>query len=319
MIFFKETYRREGFLYFILHSIFYIVLDIFICYFANNLHFLSFCHFYVNRSRFSITFANNPFTTLFFHKTMSKNPVNCSIFVLDTEQQALLSSFISEFYTLRVTRILSSRSEAMEYLNQNCPTILFLDLDMQDLLHFIPKPPYIIGIGSKNAQKKIKDFLNLGFSDFIFLPIQRDNVQNVMGKFFNLHKCLSGAEESEPMAAENRIIYNNSDLKFQTNKDFIFVNDRKNGYCRVFCDEILYAQNVGNEIRVAKENGSTVYDKKNLKNFIKMLPPHNFLKINRSTVINLHKVNRVDKKNITINNMVFRVTRTFYKTVAKYL
>ena len=255
----------------------------------------------------------------FIPKKMIKKPVNCSIFVLDPEQQSLLNSCISEFYTLTVTRILSSRSEAMEYLNQNRPTILFLDLEMQDLLHFISKPPYIIGIGPKNAQKKIKEFLNFGFSDFIFYPIQRDDVQNVLGKFFNLHKCLSGAQNEEPLAAEDRILYNSADLKFQTNKDFIFVNDRKNGYCRVFCDEILYAQNVGNEIRVVKENGGTVYDKKNLKNFIKMLPPHNFLKINRSTVINLHKVNRVDKKNITINNTVFKVTRTFYKTVAKYL
>lgn len=240
------------------------------------------------------------------------------MFVLDKNQQSLLNSFLSEFYSLNLHQILNTRSEALEYLNQNRPTILFLDLEMYDILHFIQKPPYVIGVGTLNGYKKIKDCLDLGFSDFIFSPIHKDNVQNVMGKFLNLHEYLSGTKDLEMLAAESGISYNEPDLSFQTNKDFIFINDRKNGYCRVFCDEILYAQSVGNEIRVTKENGGAVYDKKNLKNFIKQLPPHKFLKINRSTVINIQKVNRIDRKNVTIKNEIFRVTRSFYKPFSKY-
>lgn len=249
---------------------------------------------------------------------MSKSLINCSMLVTDKEQQNQLTAFLSKFYSLNVDRVLHSRGEALEYLNLKRPTILFLDIELHDILHLIQKPPYVIGVGTLNGYKKIKDCLDLGFSDFIFSPIQEENVQNVLGKFLNLHEYLSGFKENESMVFENRIQYNEPDLKFQTDKDFIFINDRKNGYCRVFCDEILYAQSVGNEIRVCKENGTSVYDKKNLKNFIKQLPPHKFLKINRSTIINIHKVNRIDKKNVTINNMVFRVTRTFYKPFTKY-
>jgi len=238
--------------------------------------------------------------------------------VAETEQQNLLNSILSEFYSLNIDRVLHSRGEAMEYLTQKHPTVLFLDVEQNDILRLIQKPPYVIGVGNVNGYKKIKDFLELGFSDFIFAPIEKENVQNVMAKFLNLYEHLSGIRENKNFAFENSIQYNESDLKFQTDKDFIFINDRKNGYCRVFCDEILYAQSVGNEIRVIKENGTPVYDKKNLKNFVKQLPPRKFLKINRSTVINIHKVNRIDKKNVTINNMVFHVTRTFYKPFTKY-
>lgn len=240
------------------------------------------------------------------------------MFVKDKEHQSRLNAIFSEFYSLNIHRILNNRSEALEYLNHHKPTVLFLDLEMYDILHFIQKPPYVIGVGAAGGSKRLKDCLGLGFSDFIFTPIEKDNVQNVMGKFLNLYELLSGNGENYPMAGENRIQYNGPDLRFQTSKDFIFINDRKNGYCRVFCDEILYAQSVGNEIRVVKENGGSVYDKKNLKGFIQQLPPQKFLKINRSTVINIQKVNRIDRKSITIGNMVFRVTRTFYKPFTKY-
>lgn len=249
---------------------------------------------------------------------MSKLLINCSMLVPDKQEQKLLTSFLSEFYSINMDQVLNTRSEALEYLNRKHPTVLFLDLEHSDILHFIQKPPYVIGVGTLNGYKKIKNCLGWGFSDFIFSPIKKENVQNVMGKFLNLHEYLVGTQEEDGLAFENRIIYNEPDLKFHTDRDFIFINDRKNGYCRVFCDEILYAESVGNEIRVTKENGGTVYDKKNLKNFIKQLPAHKFLKINRSTVINIHKVNRIDKNNVTINNMVFRVTRTFYKSFSKY-
>ena len=249
---------------------------------------------------------------------MSKLPIKCSMFVLKEEEQSQLQNFLSEFYSFNVDKVLHSSSEALEYLNQNRPPILFLDLEMFDLLKVVQKPPYVVGVGFINGYKKMKDFLELGFSDFIFTPIEKSNVQNVMGKFLNIHGYMLSVPENRTLASEDCIQYNQTDVSFQTNKDFIFIRDKKNGYCRVFCDEILYAQSVGNEMRVVKENGSVVYDKKNLKNFVRQLPGNSFLKINRSTVINTNKVNRIDKKNVTINNMVFRVTRSFYKSFAKY-
>lgn len=249
---------------------------------------------------------------------MSKMPIKCSMFVLKEEEQSQLQTILSEFYSFSVDRVLHNCSETLEYLNQNRPPILFLDLEMYEILKIAQKPPFVVGVGSINGYKKLKDCLELGFSDFIFTPIEKNNVQNVMGKILNFYGYLFSAPENHAMASEDNIQYNQTEVSFQTNKDFIFIRDKKNGYCRVFCDEILYAQSVGNEMRVMKENGTVVYDKKNLKNFIKQLPGNNFLKINRSTVINANKVNRIDKKNVTINNVVFKVTRSFYKSFAKY-
>lgn len=249
---------------------------------------------------------------------MSKLPIKCSMFVLKEEEQSQLQTFLSEFYSFSVDKVLHNSSEALEYLNQNRPPILFLDLEMFEILKVVQKPPFVVGVGSINGYKKLKDCLGLGFSDFIFTPIEKSNVQNVMGKILNFYGYLFSASENLAIASEDSIQYNQSDVSFQTNKDFIFIKDKKNGYCRVFCDEILYAQSVGNEMRVMKENGSVVYDKKNLKNFVRQLPGNKFLKINRSTVINTNKVNRIDKKNVTINNTVFKVTRSFYKSFSRY-
>ncbi len=249
---------------------------------------------------------------------MPKMPIKCSLFILKEEELSQLQTILSEFYSFSVDRVLHNCSEALEYLNQNRPPILFLDLEMYEILKIVQKPPFVVGVGSINGYKKLKDCLELGFSDFIFTPIEKNNVQNVMGKILNFYGYLFSAPENQAMASENSIQYNQPEVSFQTNKDFIFIRDKKNGYCRVFCDEILYAQSVGNEMRVMKENGTVVYDKKNLKNFFKQLPGNNFLKINRSTVINANKVNRIDKKNVTINNVVFKVTRSFYKSFSKY-
>lgn len=249
---------------------------------------------------------------------MPKMPIKCSLFILKEEELSQLQTILSEFYSFSVDRVLHNCSEALEYLNQNRPPILFLDLEMYEILKIVQKPPFVVGVGSINGYKKLKDCLELGFSDFIFTPIEKNNVQNVMGKILNFYGYLFSAPEIQALASEDSIQYNQTEVSFQTNKDFIFIRDKKNGYCRVFCDEILYAQSVGNEMRVMKENGTVVYDKKNLKNFFKQLPGNNFLKINRSTVINANKVNRIDKKNVTINKVVFKVTRSFYKSFSKY-
>lgn len=244
---------------------------------------------------------------------MDDKSINCSMFVTDEKIQTALKAILSEFYSFEIDSILRNRSEALEYLTKHKSPILILDLEMHEILNLIQKPPYVVGVGTVNGYKKIKDCLGQGFSDFIFLPIEKDNVQNVMSKILNIHGYLLSLTEHNSQVHELPASYNEDRIAFQTDKDFIFIQDKKNGYCRLFCDEILFAQSVGNEMRVVLEKGSPVYDKKNLKNFVKQLPASKFLKINRSTVVNCQKINRIDKKMVTIKNQSFKVTRTFYK------
>ena len=120
---------------------------------------------------------------------------------------------------------------------------------------------------------------------------------------------------------ENQAHYNHQQISESlSNNEYMFINgNKKIGSIKIYFHEIIFINSVSNVIRVNLENGVIKYVHTTLKNFQKKLPANKFLKINRSIVVNIDKVIKVNRKNITVNNETFVVSRPFYKKFAEAL
>ncbi len=248
---------------------------------------------------------------------MLKQTLSCATFVHEEGQKDLVSSTLSKFYSIDVDNCLDNSYETIEYLKNNHPDVLFLNLEYADLLSIINKPPFIIGVGKPCSIKKLRFYLNSGFTDFVFTPTTEREIRIVIGKIMHMHATLQD-ENHYPMAAEeSRAKYNQTEISADSTNSIFINSGKRRGACRVPLNEILYAKNTGNEVKLILENGSSKYDKTTLRNFQRKLP-NKFMKINRSIVINTEKVKRINKRSVILGDETFNVTRSFYKQFSRF-
>lgn len=239
----------------------------------------------------------------------------------DDTAKNILHEILSDFGLITVISIIKTPFEAIEVLNNLKTEILFIDTTYCYVLQNMTKPPFTIGVGADDNHKIISDLLAQGIFDIIFLPIDEKRVINVLGKIMNIHCFYIQNNDSFYVAEENKITYNTAQINDSiSNKEYMFIQgNKKNGSVKIFFKEILFINNVGNEIRLNFENGTVKYVRTSLTNFLKKLPENKFLRINRSIIINIDKVMMVNKKKVSIGNENFIVSRSFYKNFISVL
>lgn len=251
------------------------------------------------------------------HKEMSNKPISCAFFIQEDARQATLKEAIGNYNSLYITSFFKSSFETIEKLNKARPQVLFIDISMADLLRHITKPPHIIGVCDQPSNRKVKELLSCGFTDFIYLPIAEKNLNNVIGKILNTNSFFQELNDMTQIMEDDMMYIDATNNTLETNITCFFVQDKRYGKCKVNFSEFVYAQSIGNDIRIVKDDGSTYYERNTLKNFQRKLGYSKCLKINRSILINTDKVNRINKKTVTLNNETFTITRTYYKKFAK--
>ncbi len=251
------------------------------------------------------------------YRSMSNKSISCAFFIQDDAKQTMLKDAIGNYDTLYFTTCFKSSFETIERLNKARPQVLFIDISMCDILRHITRPPHIIGVSDQPSSRKVKELLSYGFTDFIYFPLVEKNLNDVIGKILNTNSFFKDSNEI-PAMMENGMVYVDAmNGSVETNITYFFVQDKRYGKCKVSFSEFLYAQSIGNDIRIVKEDGDTFYERNTLKNFQRKLGSGKCLKINRSILINTEKVNRINRKYVTLNNDTFTITRTYYKEFAK--
>lgn len=248
---------------------------------------------------------------------MTDNSIICNVFIHSEEQQNVLTDLLSNFNSIKLTACFHQPSEALECLNKNRPTIIFMDVEDANFLKCIQHPPFIVGLCEKKHFRNLKKYLSLGFFDFLVNPIMPEDFHNIMGKILNTYNPTNRRKNDYyTIAAEDTPLYNSKLLeKALFTKESIFLNgNRKKESMRILFDNVEFLDTKENEVSIHFENGSTKKMKTSLRYFQEKLPKEKFQKINKNTIINLDKVAKVMKKDrVLINNNVFKVSRSFKK------
>ena len=123
--------------------------------------------------------------------------------------------------------------------------------------------------------------------------------------------------EKDPEANEAMPIYFASSRQPKM-RNHTFVRYKRSKIKVVF-DDILFIKNTGNCLRIEKANRKIIYHNSTMKQFQDILPPENFIRINKSIIVNYNRIERYEKGVIYIKNQAFKVSRIYAARVKDML
>jgi|TARA_B110000211_G_C14064545_1_gene547129 DNA-binding LytR/AlgR family response regulator len=233
------------------------------------------------------------------------NTINCVIVDDEPVARNVLETFVAKIPNLELVKSCKNAMEAFEVANQQKIDIFFLDINMPD----------ISGLSlAKSINQKAKiifttayreyavDGFNLKAVDYLLKPISFDRFLQSIHKYFEGVSFIDSEIKIEKSVLKN---------------DFIFVrSDRK--MIKINFDEIQYVESLSDYIKIHSAD-KTITTRETISNIETKLPAKNFLRIHRSYIVNLKKMNSYTNEFVEIGKNAIPISRTYKENVLKKL
>lgn len=189
--------------------------------------------------------------------------------------------------------------EAIEFIRIQKPTILFLDIDMPEitgleLIKSIIDLDTINVIISSHPEFALQGF-QLKVFDFILKPVESDRFESCVKRIFDFTQLKDKAEAYDVLFEHEKIIF-------------------KEGYNMVTLNvnEISYLEAYGDYTKIVTQKKKHL-TLATLSNFLESLPGGKFVRIHRSYVVAVNKIERIGAKHITIGINNLPIGKTYLK------
>lgn len=211
-------------------------------------------------------------------------PISCII--VDDEPPAIriLQKFAEQLPGLECIATTTSALEALQLIEIHKPDVIFLDIQMRDLtgiqLSALIKDKVGIIFTTAYPQFAVEGF-ELNAIDYLLKPIAFSRFISAVEKArTQIHPI--GGKQNNPTAEE----------------DYFFIKtDGKNKFKRVAVADIFYIESIKNYI-VIHTHDEQIVTYNTLKYFEEKLPDNLFVKIHKSFVIALNKIEKTDNNEV---------------------
>jgi len=230
--------------------------------------------------------------------------------VIDDEQPAreILEKHIAGVEALELTGSCHNAVEALSFLQSHTVDLLFLDIQMPHILgtNFIrtlKNPPKVIFITA--YRKYAVEGFELDAVDFLLKPVSFDRFLKAVNKVLQLNLQSSVAEQDKTESAK------------EAAQPFLYVrSDRK--MVKVLFNDILYIEGLRDYIRIFTPTKAIV-TKHLLASLEEMLPADAFLRIHRSYIVSINKIESYNADMIEIAKKELPIGRLYKHDVSRLL
>jgi DNA-binding LytR/AlgR family response regulator len=236
--------------------------------------------------------------------TELKNKYSCVIVDDDEIDRLTTTSFVRRYPFLTIDGIYESAEQALSATRESLPDVLFLDIDMPgisglELRRKLESVPACIFITS-HPEYALEGFEATAL-DFLVKPLKSDRFETAMGRlqhFLEIHAKASM-------------------LDYTLGVDTLFIKD---GHDRIklLLHEIIYLE------ALKDYTGIVTLNKKYcvlspLGNLLKETAFKSFIRIHRSYAVQRHFINKITAKDVTVNNLLLPIGRSYKEAVDKLL
>jgi two-component system, LytTR family, response regulator len=201
----------------------------------------------------------------------------------DSSSMVLLKEFIKDFPYISVIGEAKTIKEAESLAKNNQDAeIVFLDIDLHgvnalDVVKYL-KPSTKILFITAHPEFAVKAF-EYNTIDYIIKPISFDRLKNALSRISNVeHEEKTEKESIGRFAINNMVLMNiNGELKFIKIKDINFITAK------------------GNYTTISMIDGTIFSTYGLIKVWEDKLPVDDFIRIHRSTIVNLNNIARIEK------------------------
>ena len=237
----------------------------------------------------------------------SNKKIKCLVIDDELPAREVLEKHISGVEALELAGTCTNAVEALSFLQSNTVDLLFLDIQMPHILgtNFIrtlKNPPKVI-FTTAYRKYAIEGF-ELDAVDYLLKPISFDRFLKAINKIFELNL----QNTATPGATENHT---------EPAQPFLYLRvDRK--MVKVLFNDILYIEGLRDYIRIYTTS-KIIITKHQLSSLEEMLPADSFLRIHRSYIISINKIDSYNTDTIEIAKKELPIGRLFKHDVIKLL
>lgn len=209
---------------------------------------------------------------------------------IDDEPLALdqMKELIDKIPFLNLTGLFSSGLKALDFLKENPVDLMFLDIQMDDLtglqlLETISQKPRVI-LTTAYDQYALKSY-ELDVSDYLLKPISFDRFVKAVNKTYDdiLEKTKPILEKTEAGRPTRNFMFVRADYKM----------------IKVVFDDILFVEGLKDYLKIITP-GKTIITHMNFKTLEKMLPAGDFVRVHKSFMVPVAKIDSIGKNSLDI-------------------
>jgi DNA-binding LytR/AlgR family response regulator len=234
--------------------------------------------------------------------------INC--LAVDDEPPALqvIEKYVNSIPALQLTATCSNAVDALAILQNNKIDLLFLDIQMPhilgtDFMRTLSNPPNVIFTTA--FRKYAVEGFDLNAVDYLLKPISFERFLKAVNKVMKLN--LAVTENSSLNAVQ----------KNKAIDEFIYLRaDRKN--IKVNLDDILFTESLKDYIKVVTKD-KIIVTKQSISSLEETLPQHTFIRIHRSFIVAINKIETYTTDLIQINKYELPISRSYRHEVEKVL
>ncbi len=219
--------------------------------------------------------------------------LKCLIVEDELLAQEVLEKYISSLPSLELVKKCGDASEAIDFLLNKSVDLIFLDIRMPDLsgidfLKTLKYPPKVI-ITTAYPEYALEGY-EYSVVDYLVKPISYERFLKAVNK-------ISGERGQTSTTKDNSI------------EDFIFIKEDKVIH-KVYFSEILYIEGCGNFIKIVMGKRSLLYLER-MKNIENRIPAGLFVRVHKSYIVSIKKIELIEGNRITIGNKTIPVSRHY--------
>jgi two-component system LytT family response regulator len=229
---------------------------------------------------------------------------------VDDEPLALdiIEDYVSKVPFLELVKRTENAIEALQLVQAGGIDLVFLDIQMPDLtgIQFLKiannKASYILT--TAYSQYALESY-DLNVSDYLLKPIAFDRFYKAVEKVHNQHK-----NNAEPVAVAAPVaVVTPVAAAVQPVQDFIFVKT-EHKIQKIELSDILYIEGLKDYISIFTKT-ERVITLQNMKKMEETLPSTQFIRVHKSYIIALDKIESIERSRIAICGKIIPIGDTY--------
>ncbi|MBQ0733023.1 LytR/AlgR family response regulator transcription factor [Aquimarina celericrescens] len=214
---------------------------------------------------------------------MEQPQLKCAVVDDSRLQRLAIVKLIDEHPSLELVAEWNNAIETKNGLLDTKVDLLFLDIEMPiltgfDLLDDLENKPHIIFVTGK-TKYAFKAF-DYDAIDYLRKPLKKDRFNAAVEKALSMSR----------LGTEGATVEDD---------DYIFVKSNLKKR-KIFLSQLKYVEALGDYVKLIMEEGDPIVVLATMKSFEAQLPSDRFLRIHKSYIVNLDKVERYNSRNIEI-------------------
>lgn len=230
--------------------------------------------------------------------------------LIDDEPLAvkLLSDYVKKTDGLTLLHAFTNPIVALQSLHDNPPDLVFLDIQMPELtgVQFL-----------KITNRKYPVILTTAYEEYALEGYEHDVIDYLL-KPISYERFLlainKAKERIEPTNYTQEVL-----IQPANNADYIFVKSEYKIQKIDFAD-ILYLEGLGDYVAIHLK-GEKVLTLENMKDLVAQLPADRFMRVHRSYVVSIEKINFIERHRIVIDDKYIPISNSykeaFYERIKK--